>query len=218
MSWLKKVLESIGGDEEAARPDPAARRSPDSLDLTRFSDKYRGYAHRALSSRAATLEALNCPGDPTARRLLEGVGREVDEVTNAVYDLSLRADSIARGLGSSRLADLSREVEDLDRRLTTASDPYTREQYRTALDGKLRQMQNLADTELAVGRWDARIEAAIVSLDTIRSEVLRASASEALASPGVTDELSHRLSEQLDQLRAATEALDEVYRGGTGAV
>lgn len=209
---MKKLLDSLSPQPPPPGLEDPARRA-EGLNPLLLSGKYAEYAGRALRARFDIRSALARVSDPAARRVLDTVAGNVDEVTCAVYDLATRADALSRGLeAGGALSDLSEEVERLSESLGAQTDPYTRSKLEAALDGKLRQMQNLADARIALARRDAELEAALVSLDTILSEVLRADAADALSSPHTTTELSTRLEAQLQGLRAANEALDDLHR------
>src|SRR5205085_3412553 len=114
---------------------------------------------------------------------------------------------------SETMQQLIQDTQRLDGLVTSTADDFQKGQYRATLDGKLQQMQNLTDTEVALKRWDAQMENALNTLDTILSQVLRASSSQVLAYTGSTDDLSNTLRGQVDALKATSDAFDSVYGG-----
>ena len=56
-----------------------------------------------------------------------------------------------------------------------------------------------------------QIENAVSTLDTLLSQVLRIKSSEVLSYTGATDELSNNLKREVDSVKAAAQAMDNVY-------
>ena len=91
------------------------------------------------------------------------------------------------------------------------NDEFQRGQYQATLDGKLQQMQNITDTQVALQRWDAQMDNAISTLDTIMTQLMRIKSSEVLSYGSATDDVSRTLRQQVDELKATSDALDSVY-------
>jgi hypothetical protein len=184
-------------------------------DLSRLQGKYHASMERALATRRNIERAIADSRDPGVRRALTDSTRDLPELTATIYDLAIKAQSVQSSMQSSNtVATLTDEIKRLEREIAATNDEFLKGQYYAALDGKLQQMQNMTDTRVAVSRWDAQIDNALSTLDTLLSQVLRIKSSEVLSYEGATDQLSHDLKEEVESLKATSDALDSVYGWG----
>lgn len=198
-------MRSTGTQTSAAAVGPG-------IDLNRLEGPYRASMERALNTRRSIERAVAETADPGLRRALGDATREMEELTQTIYNLALKAQSVQTGLNTSNtMARLSEEIERLNNSINSTNDEFQKGQYHAALDGKLQQMQNYTDTDVALKRWDAQLDNALSTLDTILSQVLRIRSSEMLQQTGATDDVSRSLKEQVDSLKAASDAFDAVY-------
>ena len=198
----------------SANAGTAAPTMPDAshADLEKLTGKYRECVERALARRATIERMIAETGDPGMRRALTESTQDLPELTDTIYGLATKAQSVQTALDSSRTMNtLTAEIEQLEALIKNTTDEFQRSQYYASLDGKLQQMQNLTDTQVAVERWDAQIDNALSTMDTILSQVARMQSSEVLSYTGATDNMSHSLREQVDELKATSDALDSVY-------
>jgi hypothetical protein len=150
--------------------------------------------------------------DPGMWHALEHATRDLPELVKTVYDVALKSLCVRAALESSgTMQQLIQDTQRLDSMIKSTSDEFQKGQSRSTLDGKLQQMQNLTDTEVALKRWDAQMENALGTLDTILSQVLRASSSQVLSYGTGPDDLSSTLRRQVDDLKATSDAFDSVY-------
>jgi hypothetical protein len=199
---------AAGGDTTAPPALPKAQR----MDLDRLNGKYRECVEQALSRRASIERMVADTADPGMRRALTESTHDLPELTDTIYGLAIKAQSVQTVLDSTRTMDtLTEEIERLENQIKSTTDEFQRSQYYASLDGKLQQMQNLTDTKVAVERWDSQIDNALSTMDTILSQVARMQSSEVLSYTGATDSMSHSLREQVDELKATSDALDTVY-------
>jgi hypothetical protein len=183
-----------------------------SLDLRKLEGKYLASMQRALATRQNIERAIGETGDPGVRSALSDATRDLEEMVSSIYNLAYKACSVQTSLQSSNnVLALADEIERLNTAINTTTDEFQKSQYYATLDGKLQQMQNLTDTTVAMQRWDAQLDNALSTLDTILSQVLRIKSSEALSYTAATDQLSHSLREEVDSLKATSDALDSVY-------
>lgn|GEM_PF-3417702 len=183
-----------------------------SVDLGRLEGHYRGLMDRALSTRRRIEDAVNQTQDPGQRRVLADAMSGLPELTDRIYELARKAQSIHSGLGSANpMEGLAEEIKRLEAAIKGTDDEFQKSQYYATLDGKLQQMQNITDATVALQRWDAQIENAVSAMDTLLSQVLRIKSSEVLSYSGSTDDLSNSLKQEVDSLRATAEAMDSVY-------
>ncbi len=189
-----------------------ATASSPNLDLGRLSGKYREAVQRALATKANIEGTISATGDPGTRRALQDGIRDLPEMVNTIYALAAKSQSVGGMLQSSNtMSKLSDEIQRLDEQIKTTQDEFLKGQYYAAMDGKLQQMQNLTDTTVALNRWDAQMDNALSTLDTILSQVLRIKSSEVLSYTGATDDMSRTLRQEVDSLKATSDALDTIY-------
>lgn len=209
---LRNVMSSLpsGGSPLAAVPSPAR------IDLSRLEGNERAYVQRALDRRADIERAVAATGDQGTRRALGDATRDLPELVQTIYELALKSQSVGTALRSSgTMQALIQDTQRLDAQIKSTTDDFQRSQYQSTLDGKLQQMQNLTDTEVALKRWDAQLENALGTLDTILSQVLRVSSSQVLSYTGnTTDDLSLTLRREVEELKATSDAFDSVYGKG----
>jgi hypothetical protein len=183
-----------------------------SMDLSRLSGKYRDAVQRALATKANIEGAIAATGDPGTQRALQDATRDLPEMVDTIYSLAVKSQSVGGALQSSNtMQQLSNEIKKLDEQIKSTQDEFLKGQYYSAMDGKLQQMQNLTDTTVALNRWDAQMDNALSAMDTILSQVLRIKSSEVLSYTGATDDMTRTLREQVDSLKATSDAMDSVY-------
>ncbi|HEX8229722.1 MAG TPA: hypothetical protein VF826_10470 [Chloroflexia bacterium] len=208
---LYPSLFNIGGGRTSTTNvvTPTATPGPD---LNRLQGRYREQMQRALAARQNIEAAIGGVQEPGQRKVLMDSVGALPELTNTIYGLALKAQSVDTALGGANPIDrLTDEIKQLEAQIKSTNDDFLKSQYYAALDGKLQQMQNLTDTTVAMRRWDSQIENALSTLDTLLSQVLRIKSSEVLSYNGATDELSNSLKREVDSLKATADAMDNVY-------
>jgi hypothetical protein len=210
---LQRVLAQVakaGGPRLTTMPSAQAVR----IDMSKLSGQQRDYMQRALDRKASIERAVAAAGDPGMRRALSDATADLPELVETVYELALKSQGVHAALQSSgTMQQLIQDTQRLDAMIQSTPDEFQKSQYRSTLDGKLQQMQNLTDTEVALKRWDAQMENALGTLDTILSQVLRASSSQVLSYGSGTDDLSNTLRREVEDLKATSDAFDSVYGG-----
>jgi hypothetical protein len=188
------------------------------FDLNRLQGKYRDSMQRALDKRRSIETAVTETGDPGTRRALQDSTRALEELTTTIYELAIKAQGVQSAMNSSNtLSALSDDIARLENSIKTTNDEFQKSQYYATLDGKLQQMQNFTDIKVAMDRWDAQLDNAQSTLDTILSQVLRIRSSEMLSFSDATDQVSRSLRTEVDNLKATSDALDSVYSGSQGS-
>jgi hypothetical protein len=222
---LRDVMPAITSSMGMAGPGaarPNAGRSTTTAaaggyDLSPLDDHYRASMNRALDTRRRIEQVVSETSDPGLRRALTDATSELPILTSTIYDLAIKACSIKTALGTTGdMARISAEIKRLNDSIKGTTDEFQKSQYHAALDGKLQQMQNYTDTTVALQRWDAQLDNALSTMDTILSQVVRIRSSEVLHRTGATDEVSRDLREQVESLKAASDAFDTLY-GGQGS-
>ena len=183
------------------------------LDLNKLSGGYREALRKAISTRDRIETAVRETDDPGVRKALADSTGDMDELTGTIYDLALKAQSLQASLQTSGIdvGSLESDILRLQNLVKNTQDEFARNQYQATLDGKRQQRQNYRDTSDALNRWHAQLDNALATLDTILSQVLRIRSSEVLSLSTATDAVSLSLREQVDQLKATSDALDTVY-------
>ncbi len=183
-----------------------------SVDLRNLQGRYLELMQRALTTRGRIEEAIGQTPDMGQRSVLADSTKALPELTDNIYMLAQKAQSVQSGMGAENpMERLANEVKELEAQIKGTTDEFQKSQYYAAMDGKLQQMQNMTDTTVAMRRWDAQIENALSTLDTLLSQVLRIKSSEVLSYTGATDELSNSLKREVDSLKAASNAMNTVY-------
>jgi len=167
---------------------------------------------RALNTKANIESAIAATGDPGTQHALQSATRDLPELISTIYALATKSQSVETALQSSNtMQRLSDDIKRLDDQTKSTQDEFLKGQYYAEMDGKLQQMQNLTDTTVALNRWDAQMNNALSALDTILSQVLRIKSSEVLSYTGATDDMTRTLRQQVDSLKATSDAMDSVY-------
>ncbi len=191
---------------------PAASPAP-GADINQLQGQYKEQVQHALNTQRSIDAAIAQTQDAGQRRVLADAVRELPELTNSIYSLALKAQSVESAVGSSNPVNkLSDDIKRLEQQIKDSNDEFQKSQYYAAMDGKLQQMQNLTDTTVAIRRWQSQIDNALSTMDTLLSQVLRIKSSEVLSYTGASDELSNSLKREVDSLKAASEAMDSVYK------
>ena len=207
-STLQDAQESTQVLNEVLYPERVRK-----FDLNKLQGSYRQAFQRALDTRKKIETAVADTDDPGIRRALTDSTDNLGELTGTIYDLALKAQSVQSALQSYSVntAGVESDILRLENLVKNTTDDFARGQYQASLDGKRQQLQNYRDTTDAINRWHAQLDNALSTLDTILSQVLRIRSSEVLSLSSATDEVSANLREQVEQLKATSDALDSVY-------
>lgn len=207
-SSLQDARESKQVLDEVLYPDRARK-----IDMNKLSGGYRVALQKALDTRKQIESAVAGTPDVGVRKALAGSTGDLNELTGTIYDIALKAQDLQSAVQSSQInvTTLGQDINRLEKQVHSTSDPFSRDQYKATLDGKLQQLQNYNDTAEALNRWHAQLDNALSTLDTILTQVLRIRSSEVLSLSSATDEVSTSLKQEVDALKATSEALDTVY-------
>jgi hypothetical protein len=211
---MPTLMKLGGGSANSTSPaqGPALSISTPQPDMSRLQGHYLDLVRRTFETRKRIESVVAQTQEPGQRQVLAQAISDLPELSERVYDLACKAQTIENGLGGSNpMGTLADEIKQLEAEMNSTNDEFQKSQYYSALDGKLQQMQNITDVTVALRRWDSQIENAVSTLDTLLSQVLRIQSSEVLSYTGSTDALSNSLKQQVDSLRATGEAMDNVY-------
>ena len=208
LSSLKDPIESRRVLNETLYPERVRK-----FDLNKLSGSYRASMQRAIETRQRIEAAVADTSAPSIRKALFDSTNDLNELVGTIYDIALKAQSLLVSLQSSNVnvTALTDDVRRLERIAKSTGDEFARDQYRATLEGKREQLKNFTDIRNALDRWHAQLDNALSTLDTILSQVLRIKSSEVLSLSSTTDEVSNTLKEEVEALKATSNALDEVY-------
>lgn len=183
------------------------------LDMNKLTGGYRTALQQALDTKKQIESAVAATGEPGIRKALLDSTGDLDELTGTIYELAIKAQSVQGALQASKLnsQSLNYDIQRLQTAVNSSADTYAKGQYEAALDGKRRQLQDYNDTVEALDRWHAQLDNAQSTLGTILSQVLHIRSSEVLSLSSATDALSVSLKQEVDALKATSDALDTVY-------
>ena len=207
------VYSSLSDAQEARQVLDEALYPERKLDMNKLAGPYRDALQRALDTRKRIETAVAQTDDPGVRKALVNSTGDMNELTGTIYDLALKAQSLQGSLQSSsiNIEGLQSDIMSLQNLVKNTKDDFAKSQYQATLDGKRQQLQNYQETTEALNRWHAQLDNALSTLDTILSQVLRIRSSEVLSLSSATDQVSKSLRDQVDQLKATSDALDAVY-------
>ncbi len=183
------------------------------FDLNRLTGNYRTSMQRAIETRKRIDTAVSDTADASIRKALQDSTNDLDELVGTIYDIALKAQSLLASLQANNvnITALADDVRHLEQTVKTTPDDFTKSQYQATLDGKREQLKNFTDINNAIARWHAQLDNALSTLDTILSQVLRIKSSEVLSLSSTTDDVSSTLRQEVEALKATSDALDEVY-------
>ena len=182
------------------------------IDVGKLQGAYRTAMQKALDTRKKIEGAVAATDDIGIRKALADSTQDLDELTGTIYDIALKAQSLQASLPPIiNTSALNEDIKRLERIIGTTDDEFARSQYQATLDGKRQQLQNYSDSIEALNRWQAQLDNALSTLDTILSQVLRIRSSEVLSLSTATDQVSQSLKEEVEALKATSDALDTVY-------
>ncbi len=198
-------------DEEQIRKVLIEELYPErSADLRKLRGKYATTMQEALDDRKRIEQAIH--SSPSAvQRALSDTLEQVGQITDTVYEVSYKAQSLEESLGPVDEARERQEVARLQRALESTQDAYLRDQYKATLDTKQELLRNLAGIQNGLERWQAQLQRALTTLDNLYSQVLMIRSAEIRNLTEATDVVSQSLRQQVEELRSTSQAMDEVF-------
>jgi DNA repair exonuclease SbcCD ATPase subunit len=186
------------------------------IDPRKLIGPYRDALARATETRRRIETAVAQTADQGVKRALGDATDDMEELVGTIYDIALKAQSLQASLQAANTDEeaLRSDIKRLARIVETTPDDFQRDQYRNTLEGKREQLKNFNDTRDALDRWHSQLDNALNTLDTILSQVLRIRSSEVLNISSETDDVSHTLQDEVEALRATSQAFDAVYGRG----
>jgi hypothetical protein len=198
-------------DEEQIRRVLVEELYPErSADLRKLRGRYASIMQEALDDRKRIERAIRESPDAVQRALsitLEQVGA----ITDTVYEISYKAQSLEESLKPVNEAHEQREIARLQKLLPTTQDPYLHKQYQETLEAKRELLENMARIRNGLERWQAQLQRAATTLDNLYSQVLMIRSAEIRNLTEASDVVSQSLRQQIEELRLTNKAMDEVF-------
>ncbi len=182
------------------------------LDLGRLKGRYRAIMQQALDQRKRIEQAVSSTGSDAIRSSLVSATSGVDELSDMVYEIAYKAQTLESYMSSVDIGAVRNEVATMKARLTLAPRAEAT-QYDDVLKLKEEQLANLSDVNTALERYQAQLAQSLSALDNIYSLVLKIKSADVRSLSDATDQVSANLHEQVSQLRNLANAYDAVMSG-----
>lgn len=198
-------------DEEQIRKVLIEELYPErSADLRKLRGKYASVMQEALDDRRRIERAVR-ESPEAVQRALSDTMVQVGAITDTVYEVAYKAQSLEESLSPVNEAKEQQEVARLQRTLATTQDAYLHQQYQETLDAKKELLDNMARIRNGLERWDAQLQRASTTLDNLYSQVLMIRSAEIRNLTEASDVVSQSLRQQIEELRLTNKAMDEVF-------
>jgi hypothetical protein len=181
-----------------------------SADLRKLRGKYASIMQEALDDRKRIEKAVS-ESPQAIQRALADTLEQVGAITDNIYEISYKSQSLEESLGPVDEAEEQKEAARLRQAIERTDDPYLKKQYEGTLETKLELLENLTKIRNALERWHAQLQRAATTLDNLYSQVLMIRSAEIRNLTEATDVVSQSLRQQVEELRLTSEAMDEVF-------
>ncbi len=181
-----------------------------STDLRKLRGKYAVVMQEALDDRKR-IERAVAESPAAIQRALSDTLEQVGAVTDTIYEIAYKAQSLEESLAPVDEAREQQEVTRLRKLVESSQDEYLRRQYGATLETKEELLENLARIRNGLDRWHAQLQRAATTLDNLYSQVLMIRSAEIRNLTEATDVVSQSLRQQVEELRLTSKAMDEVF-------
>ena len=168
----------------------------------------------AVVAAVAKLAAARAEVDRVARatpervqRMIGGALAAIDELLAHGAQLALRADEVARYLGTVDAAEIEREAGELAGRAARSPDPAARDGYRAAADAARERLAAVRDIAAARERTLAHLARIAATLAGVPAKLVRLRALDDQASDALSGDVGAELDRMNIDLRAFEETL-----------
>jgi len=198
-------------DEEQIRRVIVEELYPErSADLRKLRGRYATVMQEALDDRKRIERAIRESPEAIQRALADTL-EQVGAITDTIYEISYKSQSLEESLGPVNVAREQQEVARLQRAIAAVQDPYLRQQYEATLETKQELLENMARIRNGLERWGAQLQRAATTLDNLYSQVLMIRSAEIRNLTEASDVVSKSLRQQVEELRVTSKAMDEVF-------
>ncbi len=186
-----------------------------SADLRKLRGRYATVMQEALDDRKRIERAIRQSPEALQRVLAETL-EQVGAITDTIYEIAYKSQTLEESLEPVNVEQEQKEIARLRRAIETSQDPYLRQQYQGTLQVKEELLENVSRIRNGLERWQAQLQRAATTLDNLYSQVLMLRSAEIRNLTEATDVVSQNLKAQVEELRATSKALDEVFSGRAG--
>ncbi len=181
-----------------------------SADLRRLRGRYASIMQEALDDRKRIERAVR-ESPEAIQRALSDTMEQVGAITDTIYEIAYKSQSLEQSLGPVDVAREQQEVDRLTQAVQREKDPYLREQYQATLETKQELLENIARIRNGLERWLAQLQRAATTLDNLYSQVLMIRSAEIRNLTEASDVVSQSLRQQVEELRSTSKAMDDVF-------
>lgn len=181
-----------------------------SADLRKLRGKYAAVMQEALDDRRRIERAIH-ESPEAVQRALSDTLEQVGAITDTVYEIAYKSQSLEESLTPVNEAKEQQEVARLQKTLAATQDAYLRQQYQETLDAKRELLENVARIRNGLERWEAQLQRASTTLDNLYSQVLMIRSAEIRNLTEASDVVTQSLRQQIEELRLTNKAMDEVF-------
>jgi hypothetical protein len=171
----------------------------------------------AVAAAVAKIAAARTEVDQVVRatparvqRMIGGTLASIDELEGHGAMLAARADEVARYLATVDVAEIEREVGELEGRAAKATDPGAREGYRAAAGAAAERFKAVRDIAAARERTLAHLARIAATLAGVPAKLVRLRALDDQASDALTGDVGAELDRMNVDLRAFEETLESL--------
>jgi hypothetical protein len=181
-----------------------------SADLRKLRGRYATIMQEALDDRKRIERAMR-ESPEAIQRALSDTMEQVGAITDTVYEIAYKSQSLEESLAPVDVAREQQEVARLTQAIQREKDSYLRQQYQATLETKQELLENMARIRNGLERWNAQLQRAATTLDNLYSQVLMIRSAEIRNLTEATDVVSQSLRQQVEELRLTSKAMDEVF-------
>jgi hypothetical protein len=181
-----------------------------SADLRKLRGHYASIMQEALDDRKRIERAVRESPEAVQRALADTMV-QVGAITDTVYEVAFKAQSLEDSLGPVNEQKERQEVARLEKLVPATRDPYLNRQYQETLEAKKELLENVGRIRNGLERWQAQLQRASTTLDNLYSQVLMVRSAEIRNLTEASDVVSQSLRQQIEELRMTNKALDEVF-------
>jgi hypothetical protein len=177
-------------------------------ELVISDERSRAYLEQAYDYKIKIEKAIKDAPDSTNQANLDNLAKQVETLVEAVEALVERISSLRRDNVIRRdFQTVPQAINDLEKRLTTETDPAVRAQLERTLINRRKQLEALEALQNMIKRAEIQIESTLSQLGTIYSQLLTGQSTSQVAD---YSRLATDLDEEVRLLQDYLEALREV--------
>ena len=209
------VVYSSYTDSETGRK-VVANMLKDEFHPERIDDKkLQTQVQQALEYRSKITAAIQERRDSVLKDNLYETAGQIDDWLENIYSLAKRLDRYKseRSILERDLERASERIRQLERRLTSESDPKVKQQIDGTIAGMRRQIETIESLETTMDRAQLQLESTLTALGTIYSQTMLVGAKD--IDSGRAKRLQQDINDEVQEIDNILLAMDEVYAGSS---